>query len=161
MVPTGFSRTYPAVASRSPRAQQQPSGGKGPTRQKGAWPWDRKLKLWLADKHLSLNAFSKRHGFAQSTLHSWMYQGVAVPLEGIQRIAAATNLPAEFWVDETIPFGDYADHRGEVWEVVKMLRRRSIGSLRDFREILANDAELEKALALWRASKGLPPPSSR
>lgn len=116
------------------------------------WPFERKFPLWLKDHKTTLNAFAKRHGIPQRTLHGWVFDGVKVPAEGFQRIARATRLSIEYWLDATIPYPPPMDYLNLAESVLALLRTVPATELSQFHEMLSDPDDRRRTLALRRAA---------
>ena len=121
---------------------------------RGTWPLDRKFALWLADHRLSLHAFAKRHGFAHQTVHGWMKMGVRLPAEGLARIARATCLPEQYWLDENLPYPPPVDYLNSRDRAAALLATLGAEDLAWLIEVCADQRKLRQARALWNAARG-------
>lgn len=122
-------------------------------RSPNAWPFERKFPLWLTDHGLSLNAFAERHGFAQSTLQAWVKQGVKMPAEALWRIAKATRLPADYWLDDTIPYPTPVEYEGLAEDLARSLQAVPIADLREIAALVRDPEDRRRTFALRRASQ--------
>ena len=92
-----------------------------PKRSAGEWTFARKFRLWLADNGTNLNAFAKKHGFAQSTMHGWIGEDRKVPASALARVAEITRLDMDYWTNAAVPYpppaeyGNLADSIRDVW----------------------------------------------
>jgi hypothetical protein len=117
------------------------------------WPFPRKFALYLTDQRVSLNAWAKRHGIPQRTLHGWVHDGVAIPAVGIVRIARATRLSAEYWMNEDIQYPPPVEYENLGVELEKALSTVPTGELREILALLRDPDDRRKTLALRRAAR--------
>lgn len=118
-----------------------------------AWPFARKFSLWLTDNGWTLNRFAMRHGFAQSTLQAWVKQGVRIPSEAIGRIAAATRLPADYWLRADVPYPPPAEYAGAAEEIEQAIRALPLEVVQELRSLFRDPDDLKRTLALRRAAR--------
>lgn len=128
-----------------------------PRRKSGPlWPFGRKLALWLKDHGTSLNAFARRHGIAQQTLHGWVKLGRRVPAEAVERVAAATRLPAAYWMNGALPYPPALEYANLAEAVLAALKALPLDQLIEVHEMLGDPEDLRRTLALRRAAREHP-----
>lgn len=124
-----------------------------PRHKPGAWPFGRKFTLWLSDHGISLTTFARRQEIAQQTLHGWVKQGRRVPSQAIARIAAATRLPADYWVDETLPYPPPLEYANLADDVLAALRGLPLDQVTEVLAMLRDPVDLRRTLAIRRAAR--------
>ena len=120
----------------------------------GAWPFERKFALWLSDHGLTLNAFARRHGFPQQTLHGWVKLGRRIPGEAIALIAAVTKLPADYWLSECLPYPAPLEYASLTEDALAALKGLPLEQLSEVLAMLRDPEDLKRTLALRRAARG-------
>lgn len=118
-----------------------------------SWPFGRKFSLWLEDHGLSLSAFAARNGFKQQTLQRWTKQGVRLPAAALPRIAAATHLPAAYWLDDAIPYPPPVEYANLADQVTDALKACPLDDLREILAMLRDPDDRRRTLALRRAAR--------
>lgn len=118
-----------------------------------SWPFSRKFALYLTDQKTTLNAWSKRHGIPQRTLHGWVHDGVAIPAIGIIRIARATRLPAEYWLDETLQYPPPYEYENLAGDLERALSTVPTAELREILAMLRDPEDRKRTLAIRRAAR--------
>ena len=83
-----------------------------------------------------------------------MKRGVRMPADALARIARATCLPAEFWLDDAIPYPPPLDYPNSRERAAALLTTLSADDLGWVIEITGDQGKLRKARALWSAAKG-------
>lgn len=118
------------------------------------WPFARKFALWLRDHDLTINGFAQKHGLKQRSLHGWVKEGVRVPADGMACIAVATGLPLDYWQNPNAPYPPAPDYEASVDELVRRARTLTAAQFRAVFEMLADQSDVERTLALRRAARG-------
>lgn len=118
-----------------------------------AWSFGRKFSLWLTDNDITLNAFAGRHGFTQSSLQRWVKVGTRLPADALQSIAEATRLPADYWLDETIPYPPPADYANLADRLDAALKKVPVSELTEILAILENADDRRRTLELRRIAR--------
>lgn len=82
-----------------------------------------------------------------------MKRGVRMPADALARIARATCLPAEFWLDDAIPYPPPLDYLNSRDRATALLTTLSSDDLGWVIEITGEQGKLRRARALWAAAK--------
>jgi transcriptional regulator with XRE-family HTH domain len=63
-----------------------------------------KFRQWMAKAGTNTAAFAAANGLNQRTLHGWVREGRRPSPHGLAVIAAATGIPADYWIDDSQPW---------------------------------------------------------
>lgn len=121
-----------------------------------AWPFPRKFPMWLADHSESMAAFARRSGVPQPSLHAYTKQGRKMPADVVGRIAIATKLPADYWLNDRIPYPPPADYANAAEDIARVVRTLPLDLLQEALPILRDENELRRTLALRRLAATWP-----
>ena len=128
------------------------------------WPFGKKLEMWLAEHGESMPSFAKRAGIPYGSLHAYATADRKIPSTRLQRIAVASRLPADYWLNDDLPYPPPSEYGPDIVERVReRLAAFPADLLNELLDALADENELRSMLALRRAALGLrlrPRPSS-
>lgn len=123
------------------------------TRRQRAWTFGIKFEHWLTDEGLSLNAFAKRTEIPQSTLHNWVRGTTRPTAVGLDTVSRATGLPAEYWMDPSIPYPPPMDYLGTAEDIEAAIRTMGVEEMSAWIRILSNPESRRRALLLLEAAE--------
>lgn len=132
----------------APMAKRRP-GGSG-------CPFGEKFAQYVARERSSLRAFALRHGLPQRSLHGWVREGRKVPDHALAIIARATGIPADYWVNDTLPWPPAPQYGNLVEEIVSTLQAVPMDQLREIAAMVRDSEDRERTLALRRAAASRP-----
>lgn len=124
-----------------------------PRKASARWTFGRKFSLWLEDSGQSLTQFADREGIPQSSLQAYTKQARKIPPARLRTIAKATRLPADYWLDEEIPYPPPVDYLNLAEEVVAALKSVPAVALQEILAMLRDPEDLRRTLAIRRAAR--------
>ena len=85
-------------------------------------------------------------------LIAWL-SGTVPGAKNLDQIARKTGLPAEFWLDESVPYPPPADYLNTVQDLENLLRGMTVEELSKWVKILSDPEARARTLALFEASE--------
>ena len=116
------------------------------------WDLAQKLRLVMANEGMNQRSFAEHIGVSPTTLSSWL-SGTLPGAKNLDQIAKKTGLPAEYWLDEKVPYPPPADYLNTVDDLEGLLRGMTVEELTKWIRILSDPEARARTLALWEASQ--------
>lgn len=114
--------------------------------------------MWLVENGEKMPAFAKRAGIPYNSLHAYVTTSRRITAERLSRVAVATGLPSDYWMDDALPYPPPAEYGPEA---IEQARRRlatlPMDLLNEFLEILNDPDDARRTANMRRVSRGLPP----
>ena len=116
-------------------------------------PFGEKFSQWLAREGSNVNRFALKNGIKQRTLQGWVKEGVRVSDEGLAAIAKGTGIPADYWINENLPWPPAPQYGSILEGLYERLQSKSLKQLLELYEMVTDEADFEQTLALRRAAR--------